>query len=327
MNAAIDTALRKLSRVSRPYVGESGQRQVKALCPFHDDTRPSFGVNIDSGEWNCLAGCGGGWIDTLLLRLGYTREEVKALTGGLARPDKPKGLKAHFLEQRRTANRETVIPEEVLDLFYGVPEHMLKKGWSEEILMEFEVGWDRGAERITYPIRDAQKRLIAISGRTPYDRIWPKYSFYGHEDLYGFVDDTYKATRANLLYNIHRAMRDVRRGELVPICEGFKEILRLHEAGITGVALTGSMYSGSQIRLLNSLVFMTGCTLVVILDNDKAGHKGAPKLCKRLSRFTTPRIAFTTDVKDVSEVEDLKTVNRVVRKSKTYFEWTLNLGG
>ena len=28
------------------------------LCPFHDDHRPSFGVNVDCDYWNCWAGCG-----------------------------------------------------------------------------------------------------------------------------------------------------------------------------------------------------------------------------------------------------------------------------
>jgi hypothetical protein len=30
------------------------------LCPFHDDHRPSFGVNEDGNYWHCFAGCGGG---------------------------------------------------------------------------------------------------------------------------------------------------------------------------------------------------------------------------------------------------------------------------
>jgi DNA primase len=30
------------------------------LCPFHDDHRPSFGVNATGNYWNYLAGCGGG---------------------------------------------------------------------------------------------------------------------------------------------------------------------------------------------------------------------------------------------------------------------------
>jgi len=31
-------------------------------CPFHDDQRPSLGVNIQENYWHCFAGCGGGSI-------------------------------------------------------------------------------------------------------------------------------------------------------------------------------------------------------------------------------------------------------------------------
>ncbi len=30
------------------------------LCPFHDDDRPSFGINKKGNYWHCFAGCGGG---------------------------------------------------------------------------------------------------------------------------------------------------------------------------------------------------------------------------------------------------------------------------
>jgi len=30
------------------------------LCPFHDDHRPSFGVNAEGNYWHCFAGCGEG---------------------------------------------------------------------------------------------------------------------------------------------------------------------------------------------------------------------------------------------------------------------------
>ncbi|MHA2380553.1 MAG: CHC2 zinc finger domain-containing protein [Candidatus Thorarchaeota archaeon] len=31
-----------------------------SLCPFHDDHRPSFGVNDEGNYWHCFAGYGGG---------------------------------------------------------------------------------------------------------------------------------------------------------------------------------------------------------------------------------------------------------------------------
>jgi hypothetical protein len=38
------------------------------LCPFHDDHRPSFGVNAEGNYWNCFAGCGGGSVIDFWMR-------------------------------------------------------------------------------------------------------------------------------------------------------------------------------------------------------------------------------------------------------------------
>lgn len=38
----------------------SGSTQASGRCPFHEDQRPSFSVNLDTGLWKCHAGCGEG---------------------------------------------------------------------------------------------------------------------------------------------------------------------------------------------------------------------------------------------------------------------------
>ncbi|MBK6590051.1 MAG: hypothetical protein IPG22_17340 [Acidobacteria bacterium] len=35
-------------------------RQLWGLCPFHEDTEPSFAVDERKGLWNCLGKCGEG---------------------------------------------------------------------------------------------------------------------------------------------------------------------------------------------------------------------------------------------------------------------------
>ncbi len=38
----------------------TGELQASGKCPFHDDQRASFSVNLDCGLWRCHAGCGEG---------------------------------------------------------------------------------------------------------------------------------------------------------------------------------------------------------------------------------------------------------------------------
>ncbi len=43
-----------------PSLKVNGKAESMGLCPFHDDHNPSLSVNLESGLYNCLAGCGGG---------------------------------------------------------------------------------------------------------------------------------------------------------------------------------------------------------------------------------------------------------------------------
>ena len=46
-----------------------GKRQLKALCPLHQETKPSFYLDLELGIWHCF-GCGrGGSLRDLLAAL------------------------------------------------------------------------------------------------------------------------------------------------------------------------------------------------------------------------------------------------------------------
>jgi hypothetical protein len=48
--------------VSRYVELKNTTNGAAGLCPFHDDHRPSFSVNVKENYWHCFAGCGGGSI-------------------------------------------------------------------------------------------------------------------------------------------------------------------------------------------------------------------------------------------------------------------------
>ena len=47
---------------------ENGNAQALGLCPWHPDHNPSLSINLESGLFNCLAGCGGGDVFTFYQR-------------------------------------------------------------------------------------------------------------------------------------------------------------------------------------------------------------------------------------------------------------------
>jgi len=44
-------------------------KDLAACCPFHEDRTPSFIVTPEKNLWNCLAGCGGGSVIDLVMRM------------------------------------------------------------------------------------------------------------------------------------------------------------------------------------------------------------------------------------------------------------------
>lgn len=71
----------------------SGDNCVAGRCPFHEDSKPSLGVNLTTGAWECFAGCGsGGAIDYHMRRTGLKFKEALLDLGdslGLERPTGP----------------------------------------------------------------------------------------------------------------------------------------------------------------------------------------------------------------------------------------------
>jgi len=316
---ATDLARQHIDHVRGPRAGARG-REIQGSCPFHASQKhQSFGLNIDTGLWNCFGGCGGGWIDTLLYRLGYSSQEVQGVLQGVIRPPKKSFKVERTLLDPQTGVRQDALPEYILKFFSMCPLSLLEEGWMEETLFTFEIGYDPGTGRVTYPIRDWDSNLVAISGRTLYSGVEPRYKIYTTDDLYEAAPEEYWPKRRELVFNIHRA-RWVKEGEKIAITEGFKEVMRLHEAGITAIALAGAEFTRQQLYLLNRLHFTTGCEFVIFFDNDTVGKQQAGYLCQKLMRFTHPRIVFTEQVKDVSEITDLAQVRNLVRRAPTYFK-------
>jgi len=75
----------RLKREFQPnYHGE-----VQLPCPLHNDSNPSFSLNLDKGLWNCFSACGGGGIlkfEELLFGCSpkEARESIKALLGDVS---------------------------------------------------------------------------------------------------------------------------------------------------------------------------------------------------------------------------------------------------
>ena len=285
-------------------------REYKACCPFHSEKSPSFWVSPEKQFYHCF-GCGAhGTVVGFLMqyeKLGFLDAVADlAERAGMELPREAHsarepghedlyGLMARavrFFEQNLADNPRA---RSYLDLRGVDPPTCAKfalgyapDSWSallnrfatqeDERRRLLQVGliverdtrggqapagfYDRFRDRLMFPIRDARGRVLAFGGRV-IDQGEPKYLnspetplFHKGRELYG-------------LYEARQARTDFKR---LMIVEGYMDVVRLHQAGITyAVATLGTATTQEHLQKL----FRMTSELVFCFDGDRAGRQAA----------------------------------------------------
>ncbi|NQU64489.1 MAG: DNA primase, partial [SAR324 cluster bacterium] len=125
--------------------------------------------------------------------------------------------------------------------------------------------YDRLRDRLIFPIRDFQGKVLGFAGRSVGDGK-PKYLNPPESDLY---------KKSAVLYGIYEARDDIRKKRRAIVVEGYLDVIRLHEQSWTEtVATCGTALTAEHIHILKRL----GTENVILLfDGDKAGIKAAEK--------------------------------------------------
>ncbi len=278
------------------------------LCPFHNEKTPSFSVSGSKQMYHCF-GCGqGGNVFTFLMKYeNYTfPEAIKALAdrAGVSLPEIE-----YSEEQKRAAGRRDVLLEinrEAARFFYyqlrsprgrlGY-DYLTKRQLSEETMKKFGLGYagKNGAElvaylrqkgyedqmikdsglavfsermglvsqfwnRVMFPIQDGNHRVIGFGGRVMGDG----------EPKYLNSPETYIFDKRRNLYGLNFA-RTARSGNVI-LCEGYMDVIALHQAGFTqAVASLGTAFTSEQANLLHRYTE----SVLLAYDSDGAGRKAA----------------------------------------------------
>jgi len=282
-------------------------REYKACCPFHNEKSPSFSVSAEKQFYHCF-GCGAhGTVIGFLMQ--YEKMEFLDAVADLAQraglelpreaqaPRDPGSADLHdlmlqaarFFEQNLADNSRArayvqrrgldvkisakfslgYAPDawEALLTRFGAHEEdrrrLLQVGLILERSGERTSGfYDRFRDRLMFPIRDSRGRVIGFGGRV-IDQGEPKYMnspetplFHKGRELYG-------------LYEARQARGDFKR---LVVVEGYMDVVRLHQAGITyAVATLGTATTQEH---LNKIFRMTS-EVVFCFDGDRAGRQAA----------------------------------------------------
>ena len=278
------------------------------LCPFHNERTPSFSVSQTEQMYYCF-GCGaGGSVFTFLMQyesLSFP-EAVKTLAdrAGVALPEteftgedkRRRDQKAELLEIQKKAAKyyyyklfqesgrrayEYLSGRGLTDstikrfgLGYSgrqsaeVYRYLKHEGYKDELLRESGLFgfdekngfYDKFWNRVIFPIMDINSRVIGFGGRVMGDAK-PKYLN---------SPETVIFDKGRNLYGLNFARRS--RSKNLIICEGYMDVISLHQAGFDqAVASLGTALTSQQALLMKRYA----SDILVTYDSDEAGTKAA----------------------------------------------------
>lgn len=283
-------------------------KEYKGCCPFHGEKTPSFTVVPDKNFFHCF-GCGEhgnalgflmkhdnlGFIDAIQELADRVGVDVpREQTPGQRPP--PSDVLFATLEKAAAFYRS-----ELMNAARG-KEYFKSRGLTGETAATFALGYapdawdsvlkllggseaersrllqvgliierenrsghyDRFRDRVMFPIRDARGRTIGFGGRV-LDKGEPKYMNSPETELF------HKGRELYGLYEARQASRTLTR---LLIVEGYMDVVRLHQAGITyAVATLGTATTPEHLarvfRICNEVTFC--------FDGDRAGRAAAWK--------------------------------------------------
>lgn len=279
---------------------------VMASCPFHNDVKPSFGINKRTGVWHCFTceavGEGGkGDLISLVARLkkmkykkaiqylyrfaGIKKDlivESKDIVGQIK--DIIKG-RSNKKEYKKPVTRLYVPKDTNPNFVYGL-EYFKNRGIHKDTLQNHNIsfclkGFYRN--RAIIPIEDEHGKLLLFEAR----------------DITGMNSDKVLypkgAKKAETLYNINNA----KKANSVIIVEGIMDALYLEERGFNTVAVFGVNISNKQEELLNKYFRR----VYIAFDGDREGYKAMIQQSKKMALHLSVYIVTLPKNTDPDELD------------------------
>lgn len=326
---------------------------VMIRCPFHGGGRertPSMSIDVDKPVFYCFGCKEHGHLTALFRKLGASQEAARSLLRNAgysnteSRPtenvfqnvlkvmpinsfgEKDEGDdSAEEWEGHQKEGQAYILPEDVLDPFRLLPTSLVDEGFESSTLYYFGVGVDQEEERITYPIRDYEGRLVGVSGRT-YSASHIRYKIYKREltsrrELGIPANYSLNSIKSHLLWNAHNAFKELDASTPLVVAEGFKAAMWIWQSGHKAVvALIGSYLSPFQAeRICKS----TG-DVVLFLDNDEAGESGTLKAIPiLLDKGVRVRVAVFPEGKKQPDDLTKDETQEAIRNAVNYIAWQM----
>ena len=280
----------------------------KACCPFHQEKTPSFVINANKGFYHCF-GCGASG-DSIKFVMEYEKLSYIEAIEKLAQiynvtleysNENKKNDDFKILDFMNQYYQSM--------LNSAVESYITERGIITEMKMRFELGYApnnyeimtqmqrnfinlqnalnvgvlgvdiengtkryyaRLTQRLIFPIRSAQNKIIGFGGRT----------LGNHPAKYINSPQTKLFNKSQVLYGYPQAKESIYRLNSIIITEGYLDTIMLHQAGFTNaVATLGTALTREHLPLLAK----GNPKIILAFDGDNAGMQAAFKAASLLS--------------------------------------------
>ena len=332
------------------------------LCPFHNDNNPSMSVSDKVKMYNCFS-CGAkGNVINFVSKIENITEDQATL----------KLAKRLGIEIDEKKNAQTIKEERLIKVmedsheFYKfylknsdegkqAIEYLHKRGITDEIINEFEIGlssinkdylylalskknhnmldainlglvkedqndayYDTFRSRIMFPIKNRYGKVVGFSGRIYTESNQAKYINSIESDIFH---------KGEILYNYHNAIQSIRQNDSVYLFEGFMDVIAAKRAGINNcVATMGTALTTEHVNMLLSLTK----NIILCFDGDSAGIKAMKRSAFMLSKYNNmPNSVVLPDGLDPDEYLNKygpeKLINCLDVNKKNVYYWLYEL--
>ena len=338
-------------------------RNLRAVCPFHDEKTPSFFVFPEKQSWHCFGACstGGDVFSFVMKREGIEfGEALRRLAdrAGVAIPsriemDGKKEARDRIYEANEAAAayfQELLIRSPAGE---KARDYLKGRGLNAEAMAAFQLGfaldsWDGLKNRLKErgftetELVDAGLLSTSENGRV-YDRWRNRIMFpikdergrttgFGARILESSIEgpkyintaQTLVFDKSGTLYGLNLAAHEIRQQDRAVIVEGYMDVIAAHQYGFKNVvASMGTSITDKQVNALKKL----SKNLVLALDSDSAGSEAMLRCVDHENTLETEiKVVILPEGKDPDDVikADAATWSALVNEASPVTDYTFD---
>lgn len=348
--------------VSRYVQLKRAGRNLKGLCPFHNEKTPSFVVSEDRGNYHCFGCQASGnvisfameienldFLDALeFLADQYHLDLAQFRTGKVDRERLDK--RELFYQMNREA---AIFYYKRKNMHAEAMDYLKSRELSDETIKSFGLGfapdaWNELQNSMkSKNFKESDLVEVGLLSKNQeknkvYDRfrnriIFPIMNQKGQVVGFGgrVMDDSLPKylnssesivfNKSRTLYGLHLAKKNLSKTKTAIVVEGYMDVIALHQAGVTNaVATLGTALTVEHGNLLNRYAD----EIILCFDSDQAGIKATTRSIEVLKNVVKKLKVLTLGVgKDPDEfikLNGLEAFNERVNAAVSYIEYILD---